>query len=132
MTRRSLLVLALLAAVPALARDAKRPLAVAAAANLKAAAEELRRAFEADNPGVAVGLTFGASGTFFAQIQNGAPFDVFLSADREYPAKVDRGPPRRGDRRADLRARKARGLAPAGLDGGSRAAGTRRARGSRP
>ncbi len=88
MTRRSLLVLALLAAVPALARDAKRPLAVAAAANLKAAAEELRRAFEADNPGVAVGLTFGASGTFFAQIQNGAPFDVFLSADREYPAKV--------------------------------------------
>ncbi len=88
MTRRSLLLLALLAAAPALAREAKRPLTVAAAANLRTAAEELKKAFEADNPGVAVGLTFGASGTFFAQIQNGAPFDVFLSADREYPAKV--------------------------------------------
>lgn len=88
MTRRSLLVLALLAAAPALAREAKRPLTVAAAANLRVAAEELKKAFEASNPGVAVGLTFGASGTFLAQIQNGAPFDVFLSADREYPAKV--------------------------------------------
>lgn len=88
MFRRTLLALALLAAVPALAQEARKPLTVAAAANLKTAAEELKRAFEAEHPRVQVALTFGASGAFFAQIQNGAPFDVFLSADREYPAKV--------------------------------------------
>jgi molybdate transport system substrate-binding protein len=61
---------------------------VAAAANLKIAAEELKQAFEAKHPGVEVVLTLGASGTFFSQIQNGAPFDLYLSADREYPAKL--------------------------------------------
>ncbi|HET9553082.1 MAG TPA: molybdate ABC transporter substrate-binding protein [Anaeromyxobacteraceae bacterium] len=88
MLHRTLLALALLAAAPALGQEARKPLTVAAAANLKTAAEELKRAFEAEHPGVEVALTFGASGTFFAQLQNGAPFDVFLSADREYPAKV--------------------------------------------
>ncbi len=88
MPRRVVLVaLALLAAAPALAQ-ARKPITVAAAANLKDAAEEVKRAFEAERPGVEVALTFGASGNFFAQLQNGAPFDVFLSADREYPAKV--------------------------------------------
>jgi molybdate transport system substrate-binding protein len=61
---------------------------VAAAANLKTAADELKRAFEARQPGVEISLTFGASGTFFAQLQQGAPFDLFLSADREYPARL--------------------------------------------
>ena len=88
MTRRALLCLALLLALPAQAQDARKVLTVAAAANLKTAAEELKRGFEADHPGVEVTLTLGASGTFFSQIQNGAPFDLFLSADREYPAKV--------------------------------------------
>jgi molybdate transport system substrate-binding protein len=73
---------------PMAARGGDATLTVAAAANLKTAAEELSQGFEAERPGVKVALTFGASGTFFAQIQNGAPFDVFLSADREYPAKV--------------------------------------------
>lgn len=79
-----------LPAVPATARGAApvRRLSVAAAANLKVAAAELARAFEADHPGVSVDLTLGASGTFFAQIQNGAPFDLFLSADRDYPARL--------------------------------------------
>jgi molybdate transport system substrate-binding protein len=86
--RRTLLAVALLAAAPGRAQEARKPLAVAAAANLKTAAEELKRAFEAETPGVEVALTFGASGAFFAQIQNGAPFDLFLSADREYPAKL--------------------------------------------
>ncbi len=78
----------LLLTSPAAARAADATLAVAAAANLKPAAQELARAFQAGRPGASVALTFGASGTFLAQIQNGAPFDVFLSADREYPDKV--------------------------------------------
>jgi molybdate transport system substrate-binding protein len=88
MIRRALVALALLLSAPTLAEGAKKAVTVAAAANLKTAAEELKKAFEAEHPDVEVALSFGASGTFFAQIQNGAPFDVFLSADREYPARV--------------------------------------------
>ena len=84
----ALLALASLAATPASAQQARRALSVAAAANLKTAAEELKRGFEAERPGVEVTLTLGASGTFFSQIQNGAPFDLFLSADRDYPARL--------------------------------------------
>ncbi len=88
MIRRSILALALLLALPARALAPARTLTVAAAANLRAAAEELKQGFEAEQPGVEVALTLGASGTFFAQLRNGAPFDVFLSADREYPARL--------------------------------------------
>ena len=90
MGSRLLLALALgatLAATPAGAAP-RQTLVVAAAANLKAAAEELARAFEAEEPGAEIQLSLGASGTFFAQLQQGAPFDLFLSADREYPAKL--------------------------------------------
>jgi molybdate transport system substrate-binding protein len=87
--RHLVIVLPLLAAAHvALAAGPSRTLTVAAAANLKGAAEELKRAFEAEHPGVEVALTFGASGTFVAQLRNGAPFDLFLSADREYPDQV--------------------------------------------
>lgn len=86
--RIAALALALLSAAPARADGARRQLAVAAAANMKSAAEELKRRFEAQHPDVDVVLTFGASGAFFAQIQAGAPFDLFLSADREYPSKL--------------------------------------------
>ena len=86
--RYPLPVLLALLALPAAAQDARPRLAVAAAANLKLAAEDLKRAFEAEHPAVQVDLTFGASGTFLAQLQNGAPFDVFLSADRDYPRRA--------------------------------------------
>jgi molybdate transport system substrate-binding protein len=65
-----------------------RILAVAAAANLEPVLPELAAAFEAEHPGAAVRVTLGASGSFFAQIRNGAPFDVFLSADAEYPRRL--------------------------------------------
>jgi molybdate transport system substrate-binding protein len=89
MNRRVAMVIMALAlgAGPAAGQEQKA-LAVAVAANLKDAADALAQAFQAEHPGVEVKLSVGASGTFFAQIQNGAPFDVFLSADREYPAKV--------------------------------------------
>ncbi len=86
-TLLALVLPALLSAHPAPAAE-RRPLQVAAASNLKDAIETVARSFEGENPGAEVRLTMGASGTFFAQLQNGAPFDVFLSADREYPARV--------------------------------------------
>lgn len=76
------------AASAASAQESKKVLIVAAAANLKIVADELKTAFVAEQPGVDVALTLGASGMLFSQIQNGAPFDVFLSADRDYPARL--------------------------------------------
>jgi len=88
MARSAIIALLVLLSAPALTVTPRKQVAIAAAANLKTAAEELRAGFEAENPGVDVTMTFGASGTFFSQIQNGAPFDLFLSADREFPGKV--------------------------------------------
>jgi molybdate transport system substrate-binding protein len=85
---RVLAAVVLLAALSARAEGPKRTVTVAAAANMRGAADEMKRGFEAENPGVEVTLTYGASGTFFAQIQNGAPVDLFLSADSEYPDKI--------------------------------------------
>ena len=82
------LALLLHSAAPAPAAPPRQTLTIAAAANLKGAAEEAKTAFEAEHPGAQVALTLGASGAFFAQLQNGAPFDLFLSADREYPAQL--------------------------------------------
>ncbi len=60
---------------------------VAAAADLTSAMQKLAPAFEKQT-GIHVNVSLGSSGNFFAQIQNGAPFDVFLSADRSYPEKL--------------------------------------------
>src|SRR5262245_33448120 len=69
-----------------------REVRVAVAANMKPAFEEIRTAVQKAHPDIKVTATYGASGTFFAQISNKAPFDVFLSADTDYPAKmVERG-----------------------------------------
>jgi molybdate transport system substrate-binding protein len=61
---------------------------VAAAADLKFAMDELGREFEKANPGVKLKMTFGSSGNFFSQISNGAPFDLFLSADASYARQL--------------------------------------------
>lgn len=88
MRRPWVLLLSALLASPARAGAPVAALSIAAASNLEPAADELARAFEAERPGVRVALTSGASGALFAQIRSGAPFDLFLSADREYPAKL--------------------------------------------
>lgn len=61
------------------------PLRVAAAANLTPVMPELVAAFQAAHPEIKVETSFGASGNLIAQIRHGAPYDVFLSADLDYP-----------------------------------------------
>jgi molybdate transport system substrate-binding protein len=63
---------------------------VAAAADLSNALQELAANYE-KRTGVAVKLSFGASGALTQQIQNGAPFDVFFSADTDYPKQLIAG-----------------------------------------
>jgi molybdate transport system substrate-binding protein len=65
-----------------------REISVAAAADLKFALDETAREFGQLNQGIRVNLTFGSSGNFYSQLQNQAPFDLFLSADMEYPQKL--------------------------------------------
>jgi molybdate transport system substrate-binding protein len=61
---------------------------VAAAADLKFAMGELAGEFE-KKTGTRVDVTYGSSGNFFSQMQNGVPFDLFFSADIEYPRKLE-------------------------------------------
>jgi molybdate transport system substrate-binding protein len=65
-----------------------REVRVAAAADLKFAMTELAEHFEKQT-GTKVDITYGSSGNFFSQLQNGAPFDVFFSADIEYPKMLE-------------------------------------------
>lgn len=61
---------------------------VAVAANFTAPMQKIAAEFEKDT-GHKLRLTFGGSGKVYAQISNGAPFEVFLSADDETPARLE-------------------------------------------
>lgn len=67
-----------------------RPLLVAAASDLGYCIDELVGAYRKTAPDVELKVSLGASGNFFAQIRNGAPFAVFLSADMDYPRQLAR------------------------------------------
>jgi molybdate transport system substrate-binding protein len=75
----------LLSSTAALAGDVQ----VAVAANFTAPMKQIAADFEKDTGHKAL-LTFGATGKFYAQITNGAPFEVFLAADGETPAKLEK------------------------------------------
>lgn len=62
---------------------------VAVASNFTAPMKVIAQAFERDT-GHKVILSFGATGQFYAQIKNGAPFAVLLAADDETPARLER------------------------------------------
>jgi len=83
-------VLALTVAALVAAACGARParLRVAAAADLQFAMPELVRGF-AQSGGGDVDVAYGSSGTFYAQLLNQAPFDLFLSADVEYPRQLE-------------------------------------------
>ncbi|HXF68520.1 MAG TPA: molybdate ABC transporter substrate-binding protein [Thermoflexus sp.] len=65
-------------------------LTVAAAADLRVAMEELVRVYR-DRTGVRITVSYGSSGQLTQQIENGAPFDLFLSADWGYIERLRRG-----------------------------------------
>jgi molybdate transport system substrate-binding protein len=67
-----------------------RQVTVAAAADLSTALKEVATAYQ-KKTGVEIKLSFGASGALTQQIENGAPFDVFFSADTDYPARLIKG-----------------------------------------
>jgi len=67
---------------------AAEEITVAAAADLQFALKDVSTRFE-QQTGNKVNLIFGSSGNFFSQIQNGAPFDLFFSADLDYPNKLE-------------------------------------------
>jgi molybdate transport system substrate-binding protein len=64
-----------------------RTLRIAAASDLQAALPALVERFERDAR-ADVTVSFGSSGNFFGQIQNGAPYDLYLSADIDYPKQL--------------------------------------------
>jgi molybdate transport system substrate-binding protein len=69
-------------------RTAAEELTIAAASDLTFVFPEVAARFQKDT-GNSVKFSFGSSGNFLSQIQNGAPFDMFFSADIGYPRKLE-------------------------------------------
>jgi len=69
---------------------AAQAITVAAAADLQSAMQDVAAKFQKET-GKEVKLIYGSSGNFFQQIQNGAPFDMFFSANLDYPKKLEAG-----------------------------------------
>jgi molybdate transport system substrate-binding protein len=85
---RLLIAVLLLSCVSREAQAQGQEIRVAAAADLRFAMGELAAGFE-KRTGSKVNVTYGSSGNFFSQLQNGAPFDLFFSADIEYPRRLE-------------------------------------------
>jgi molybdate transport system substrate-binding protein len=66
----------------------RRKLAVAAASDLRFVLPELEAVFERERPEIDLTTSFGSSGGFYAQLVKEAPFDLFLSADEDYPRRL--------------------------------------------
>lgn len=94
--RRAAVVAGVLAAVvlaAAVGSRARRPVAarlvrIAAASDLRFAFDDILAALHREHPDLDVRVSYGSSGTFYAQLVNGAPFDLFMSADAEYPRQL--------------------------------------------
>jgi molybdate transport system substrate-binding protein len=86
MTRRNLITSVLLFFFSSLclAQD----LTIAAAADLQFAMQDISARFQKET-GKKVNVIYGSSGNFFQQIENGGPFDMFFSANLDYPKKLE-------------------------------------------
>jgi molybdate transport system substrate-binding protein len=76
------------AAIGVVIAAAATEVVIAAAADLKFAMDSVVAIFSRANPNVTIKTIYGSSGNFFGQITNGAPFDLFFSADVDYPKRL--------------------------------------------
>lgn len=83
--KKSFMVLAALALSISLSAQTVK---VAAAANLRYVLDEIKAEYLKANPKEKVDITYGSSGQLSQQILNGASFDFFMGADKEFPAKL--------------------------------------------
>jgi molybdate transport system substrate-binding protein len=82
------LVVAILFAAACVQACSAQETTVAAASDLQFAMQDLSARFQKDT-GKSVKITYGSSGNFFQQLQNGAPFDMFFSANLDYARKLE-------------------------------------------
>jgi molybdate transport system substrate-binding protein len=61
---------------------------IAAAGNLRFVLNEIMEKYKSLNPNVEININTAATGTLFQQIINGADFDIFMAADKEFPDKL--------------------------------------------
>lgn len=85
MSRKLLIIASLLASSAVLADEVQ----VAVAANFTVPMQKIAADFEKES-GHTVQLSFGATGKFYAQIKNGAPFEILLAADDTTPEKLEK------------------------------------------
>ncbi len=88
MNRRRLTVFAIVGITLISQLCAAQEITVAAAADLQSAMQDVSARFERQT-GKKIKVIFGSSGNFFQQIQSGAPFDMFFSANLDYPKKLE-------------------------------------------
>ena len=70
------------------AAQAAPSLTIAAAADLKYALDSLVTIFKRQQPAAKVTVVYGSSGKFYEQLRHGAPFDLYFSADSDYPRRL--------------------------------------------
>src|SRR5580765_512475 len=85
---RGLWIAVILAVLSLVHLSSAQEITVAAASDLQFAFQDVAARFQKET-GKSVKPIFGSSGNFFAQIQNGAPFDLFFSADIDYPKRLE-------------------------------------------
>jgi molybdate transport system substrate-binding protein len=71
---------------PVFASDAH--ITVAAAADLHGALDQIALAYQGEHPGSRIDVVYGSSGNLSTQIEQGAPFDLFFSADSDFPKQL--------------------------------------------
>jgi molybdate transport system substrate-binding protein len=64
------------------------PITIAAAADLKYVLDSLVTIFNRQHPQARATVVYGSSGKFYEQLSHGAPFDLFFSADNDYPRRL--------------------------------------------